>query len=202
MVSTRGSTAAHLLGVLSVLGPACSSRPSEAARTDQLDHLAYNAEQTWDTVEDLIAHKKPTACDRASALCPRGPSPQGCVPGRDGQRRVGGCVGPLFQLDDRNPEIGSPERAPVLPDRRGGRVPRQRTPETPVIGEESATGDPLPNTCWLLDPIDGTLNFTRGAPGYALSLAFVKDRQPSLGVIDSPALGRRWTTGMATVPGS
>lgn len=41
---------------------------AEAARADHLDHLAGNAEQTWGTVEDLIAQKKPTAYDRASAL--------------------------------------------------------------------------------------------------------------------------------------
>ncbi|MFJ7494134.1 hypothetical protein ACIQZB_23455 [Streptomyces sp. NPDC097727] len=41
---------------------------AEAARADRLDHLARNAEQTWDTVEDLIAQKSATAYDRACAL--------------------------------------------------------------------------------------------------------------------------------------
>ena len=89
--------------------------------------------------------------------------------------------------------------ADVEVENRVSRVLRRRTPQVPVIGEESAAGGPLPPTCWLLDPIDGTMNFTRGAPGYALSLAYVKDRQPSLGVIDAPALGRRWVT--ARTPG-
>ncbi|MEV7239213.1 inositol monophosphatase [Streptomyces sp. NPDC051020] len=90
--------------------------------------------------------------------------------------------------------------ADIEVERRVSRVLRRRTPEVPVIGEESTAGGPLPPTCWLLDPIDGTMNFTRGAPGYALSLAFVKDRQPSLGVIDAPALGRRWVSGRTTGP--
>ncbi|GBQ03714.1 monophosphatase [Streptomyces spongiicola] len=69
-----------------------------------------------------------------------------------------------------------------------------RTPGVPVIGEESsAPGAPLPPRCWLLDPIDGTVNFARGAPMYAVSLAYVRDGVPLVGVVGAPALGRRWT---------
>ncbi|WP_405188097.1 inositol monophosphatase family protein [Streptomyces anulatus] len=75
------------------------------------------------------------------------------------------------------------------------RVLVDRTPDIPVVGEESAGPGPVPDTCWLLDPIDGTMNFTRGAPGYAVSLACVVDGTPVLGVVHAPALGRRWTTG-------
>ncbi|MFG1806246.1 inositol monophosphatase family protein [Streptomyces sp. NPDC049040] len=74
-------------------------------------------------------------------------------------------------------------------------VLRSRTPDVPVVGEESADGAPLPSRCWLLDPIDGTMNFVRQGPMYALSLAFVDRGKPALGVIHAPALGRRWTTG-------
>jgi hypothetical protein len=41
---------------------------AEASRDDRLDHLARNAEQTWGTVEDLIARKNSSAYDRASVL--------------------------------------------------------------------------------------------------------------------------------------
>lgn len=77
---------------------------------------------------------------------------------------------------------------------------RSRIPEIPLVGEESAapdqqvTGGVLPPRCWLLDPIDGTMNFTRGAPYYSVSLALMEGGAPVLGVIDAPALGRRWST--------
>ncbi|MFF4601869.1 inositol monophosphatase family protein [Streptomyces sp. NPDC001339] len=60
---------------------------------------------------------------------------------------------------------------------------------------EAAEKTSLPPRCWLLDPIDGTMNFARGAPFYAVSLAYVEDGRPRLGVIDAPALRRRWRTG-------
>ncbi|MFF6994554.1 inositol monophosphatase family protein [Streptomyces sp. NPDC008313] len=69
------------------------------------------------------------------------------------------------------------------------------TPRIPVVGEESsAPGASLPARCWVLDPIDGTMNFARGAPMYAVSLAYVQDGVPLVGVVEAPALGRRWTT--------
>ncbi|MEV7276462.1 inositol monophosphatase family protein [Streptomyces sp. NPDC093111] len=72
---------------------------------------------------------------------------------------------------------------------------RRRTPDIPVVGEETFAGGPLPDQCWLLDPVDGTMNFARGAPLYGISLAYAEGGLPRLGVIDAPALGRRWTAG-------
>ncbi|MET8057565.1 inositol monophosphatase family protein [Streptomyces microflavus] len=97
--------------------------------------------------------------------------------------------------------------ADVEVERRVTRVLADRTPEIPVVGEESADTGPVPDTCWLLDPIDGTMNFTRGAPGHAVSLACVMDGTPVLGVVHAPALARRWSTGAgsteaAGLPGS
>ncbi|MCX4653035.1 inositol monophosphatase family protein [Streptomyces microflavus] len=97
--------------------------------------------------------------------------------------------------------------ADVEVERRVTRVLADRTPEIPVVGEESADMGPVPDTCWLLDPIDGTMNFTRGAPGHAVSLACVMDGTPVLGVVHAPALARRWSTGAgsteaAGLPGS
>jgi fructose-1,6-bisphosphatase/inositol monophosphatase family enzyme len=78
-----------------------------------------------------------------------------------------------------------------------------RTPDIPVVGEESSTSGqplPLPARCWLLDPIDGTMNFARGGPMYAVSLAYVQDGEPLVGVVHAPALGRRWTTPLPKAP--
>ncbi|RPK63195.1 Inositol-1-monophosphatase [Streptomyces sp. ADI96-02] len=85
--------------------------------------------------------------------------------------------------------------ADVEVERRMTRVLAARTPGIPVIGEETAAAGALPAECWLLDPVDGTMNFARGAPGYAVSLAFAAAGSPVIGVVDAPALGRRWSTG-------
>ena len=41
---------------------------------------------------------------------------------------------------------------------------------------------------WCVDPIDGTRDFIRGRPGWAVSVALVSDGLPRLGVLYAPAL--------------
>jgi myo-inositol-1(or 4)-monophosphatase len=42
---------------------------------------------------------------------------------------------------------------------------------------------------WVVDPIDGTSNYARGAARWCVSLGLVQDRTPVLGVLVAPALG-------------
>jgi myo-inositol-1(or 4)-monophosphatase len=67
------------------------------------------------------------------------------------------------------------------------------TPEVPVAGEErggpAALGDDQP--CWMLDPIDGTVNFAHGLPIWSIALALMIGGRADVGVIAAPALG--WT---------
>jgi histidinol-phosphatase len=58
-------------------------------------------------------------------------------------------------------------------------------PGEPVLGEEEGGEDA---SGWIVDPIDGTRNFTRGIPVWATLLAYA-DR---IAVVSAPALGRRW----------
>jgi histidinol-phosphatase len=64
------------------------------------------------------------------------------------------------------------------------RLARER-PDEPVLGEEEG-GDDVSG--WILDPIDGTRNYTRGIPVWATLIAYA-DR---VAVVSAPALGRRW----------
>lgn len=69
---------------------------------------------------------------------------------------------------------------------------QDRTPDIGFMGEEEG-GTSEPELQWLLDPIDGTANFVKGIPLYAISLALVRGDEPVLGVIDVPADGSRYT---------
>jgi myo-inositol-1(or 4)-monophosphatase len=51
---------------------------------------------------------------------------------------------------------------------------------------------------WVVDPIDGTRDYVRGRPGWAISVALIEDGQPRLGVLVAPARGESW----AAVAGS
>jgi len=45
---------------------------------------------------------------------------------------------------------------------------------------------------WVVDPIDGTRDYIRGRPGWAVSVALVDRGEPVLGVLEAPARGERW----------
>lgn len=67
--------------------------------------------------------------------------------------------------------------------------------DAPVLGEEmlAATQRELWRThaktgLWVVDPIDGTRNFANGLPHFAVSVAFVRDYLPQMGVIYQPIL--------------
>ena len=45
---------------------------------------------------------------------------------------------------------------------------------------------------WVVDPIDGTRDYLRGRPGWAVSIALVEDGHPVIGVLDAPARGETW----------
>ena len=43
---------------------------------------------------------------------------------------------------------------------------------------------------WIVDPLDGTVNFVQGIPIFAVSIGLVDDGEPVLGVVHLPALGQ------------
>jgi myo-inositol-1(or 4)-monophosphatase len=60
-------------------------------------------------------------------------------------------------------------------------------PGSLFLGEE--TGGVLTNApTWIVDPIDGTANYLRGYPHYAVCIALAVDGEPVLGVIADPSL--------------
>jgi myo-inositol-1(or 4)-monophosphatase len=44
-------------------------------------------------------------------------------------------------------------------------------PEHCILGEEGATGNPNAEVRWVVDPLDGTVNYYYGIPHYAVSIA-------------------------------
>ena len=61
-------------------------------------------------------------------------------------------------------------------------------PEDGFAGEE--TGHSREGAWrWVVDPIDGTSNFARGASRWCVSIGLVGDKTPLLGVVNSPATG-------------
>lgn len=59
--------------------------------------------------------------------------------------------------------------------------------EIPIVGEELGGHDA--DRYWLVDPIDGTVNFIHGFPIVAVSVALVEEGRPVVGCVHAPFLG-------------
>ncbi|GAC55932.1 inositol monophosphatase ImpA [Gordonia hirsuta DSM 44140 = NBRC 16056] len=61
-----------------------------------------------------------------------------------------------------------------------------------VHGEEFGGPDPTAGAVWLVDPIDGTFNYSIGLPMTAMLVALVVDAEPVIGLTWVPRLGQRF----------
>nr|WP_233608557.1 inositol monophosphatase family protein [Nocardia stercoris] len=115
----------------------------------------------------------------------------------------------------RRPEVFGPDRAPATA------VQAKSTPTDPVtvvdtetedlvrrligaerpgeqvLGEEGGGSIGGPGeVVWVVDPIDGTVNFLYGLPAYAVSVAAMRDGQPLAGAVADVARGIVYHAGL------
>ncbi|NYG55688.1 inositol monophosphatase family protein [Nocardioides perillae] len=62
-------------------------------------------------------------------------------------------------------------------------------PDDALLGEEGASAPGSSGVRWVVDPIDGTVNFLYGIPQYAVSLAAEVDGEAVVGVVVNAATG-------------
>jgi myo-inositol-1(or 4)-monophosphatase len=61
-----------------------------------------------------------------------------------------------------------------------------------VLSEEGDHQFPDKDWCWVIDPLDGTTNFTNGIPIWAISLGLLYQGTPVFGWVTLPTLGYRF----------
>src|SRR6266849_2750517 len=97
----------------------------------------------------------------------------------------------------------------LLCQKRIERTLRRAFPRIALLGEEGVAGDPKAEQRWVVDPIDGTVNFTYGIPHACVSIALQVKRQTAsdgirsrpqaapfetvLGVVYDPFCDELWT---------
>lgn len=68
-------------------------------------------------------------------------------------------------------------------------------PEFGFLGEESGENSTDSEWQWMVDPLDGTRNFVRGIPLYALSIGLARAGIPVLGLVYDPLRDEMFTGG-------
>lgn len=73
-----------------------------------------------------------------------------------------------------------------------------RASDLPVLSEEQGADDTfnLDADGWIIDPLDGTMNFVRGIPMACVCAALWRDGRPVLGVLQELHVDRLWVGGV------
>ena len=67
-------------------------------------------------------------------------------------------------------------------------------PDHLMLGEEQGTHvDWTCRDCWIVDPLDGTTNYSHNLPGFSVSIALFRDGKPLVGVVYDPWLDEMFT---------
>jgi len=73
-------------------------------------------------------------------------------------------------------------------------------PEHAIFGEEGIAGNQASEFQWIVDPIDGTVNFFYGIPHFCISIALRQGDEMQLGVIYDPMRDELWQTALGQTP--
>ena len=65
-------------------------------------------------------------------------------------------------------------------------------PDDAVVGEEGASTVGTSGRTWVIDPVDGTYNFSRGSDWWCSALALADESDVILGAVHHPASLRTW----------
>ena len=90
-----------------------------------------------------------------------------------------------------------PDRSPVtIADREVEMKMRsligENYPDHGIFGEEHGQENVVHPQIWVLDPFDGTKSFVTGMPTFGSLISFLVAGQPTIGVLEMPALNERW----------
>lgn len=68
----------------------------------------------------------------------------------------------------------------------------ERRPDDGVLGEEGAAVEGTTGVQWVIDPLDGTVNYLYGLPGWAVSIAARVHGETVVGVVHAPLRGETY----------
>jgi fructose-1,6-bisphosphatase/inositol monophosphatase family enzyme len=66
---------------------------------------------------------------------------------------------------------------------------KKLTPDAGFLAEESGASHGANGARWIIDPLDGTINYARGLPWFSVTVAYDVDGEAQLGLINAPKAG-------------
>ena len=63
---------------------------------------------------------------------------------------------------------------------------RKAFPDDPIVAEEDGLGSGRGDSCWVIDPLDGTTNFVHGLPHFSVSIGYLEGGRASSAAVYDP----------------
>jgi len=73
------------------------------------------------------------------------------------------------------------------------KIIQEKFPGEGILSEENSTKFPASKHAWVIDPLDGTVNFSQGLHYWGISIAHLVNGQPEHGVVYFPAIDEMYT---------
>ena len=95
--------------------------------------------------------------------------------------------GKNFSISKKSARLGLVTEADVKAQKKIKQVITKAFPKAEFLAEEDKNHAKVSDKAvWIVDPIDGTKNFSRGLNSFAVSIALVKNRKTVVGVVFDP----------------
>ena len=94
-----------------------------------------------------------------------------------------------YKTSDTDPVSEADRASEALVTKRLGAL----RPDDGLLGEEGVDRRGTTGLRWVVDPLDGTVNFLYGSPAWCVSIACEDERGALLGVVHQPATGATFT---------
>jgi len=99
------------------------------------------------------------------------------------------------QIKTKSSEMDLVTQVDLASDELIREILQEEYPEDTLITEETfQEGQAIPlESTWIIDPIDGTTNYAHGFPHFAVSIGYVENGEPKLGIIFDPFKNEMFT---------
>ena len=112
-------------------------------------------------------------------------------------RRAGGLALSMREGIEQESTKSSPTDVVTAADRASEQLLvdgiRSERPDDGILGEEGAADDGTSGVRWVVDPIDGTVNYLYGIPQWAVSIGIEVDGVMQAGVVYNPSADEQFT---------
>jgi len=89
----------------------------------------------------------------------------------------------------KSARLGVVTKTDVSAQKKIKKVIRKVFPKAEFLAEEDKEHPMVSDLMWVVDPLDGTKNFTRGIKSFSVSIALIYKKKPIMGVVFDPNTG-------------